>query len=260
MRNFNLAEWAINHRPFVTFILIVLLVGGVWSYPRLGRSEDPPFTVKVMIVQAQWPGATITEMVQQVTEKIEKKLQETPFLDNIRSYTTPGVATIQVVLKDSISSKIVPDIWYQVRKKVDDVRPTLPQGVSSPTFNDEYGDTYSIIYAFTADGFTHRELRDYVESVRTRLLLLQDVDKADVIGAQDERLYVEISTQQTSGVIDRSELIRALQTQNAVTPAGVVRTDKEDIHIEVSGGFASVEDLRRGNFVSKRRVVQVGQH
>ncbi len=254
-RNFNLAEWAICHRSFVTFIMVVLLAAGAWSYVRLGRSEDPPFTVKEMIVQAQWPGATISDTLQQVTARIEKKLQETPHLDHLRSFTLSGRTTIQVTLKDSVAPRSVPDIWYQVRKKLDDIRSTLPQGVIGPNFNDEFGDTYPIIYGFTADGFTHRELRDYVESVRSRLLLVQNVNKVNVIGAQDERLYLEISTQQT--FVDRFELARALQAQNAVAPAGVVRTGKEAIHMRVSGGFASENDLRRVNFVSNGQLVRL---
>ena len=257
-RTFNLAEWAINHRPFVTFIMILLLAAGARSYSRLGRSEDPPFTVKNMIVEVRWPGATISDTLLQVTERIEKKLQETPDLDHIRSYTIPGRATIDVALKGSVPPKSVQEIWYQVRKKVDDIRWTLPQGVIGPNFNDEFGETYSIIYGVTADGFTHRELRDYVEEARSRLLLMPDVNKVDMIGAQDERLYLEVSAQQTSGlVIDRAGLVRALQAQNAVAPAGVVRTAKEDIHLRVSGGFASEQDLRRVNLVSGGQLVRL---
>lgn len=257
-RMFNLAEWAINHRPFVTFVMILLLAAGAWSYSRLGRAEDPPFTVKDMVIQAQWPGATISDTLLQVTEKIEKKVQETPYLDHVRSYTLPGQATIRVALKGSVPPKSVPDIWYQVRKKVDDIRWTLPQGVIGPSFNDEFGDTYSIIYGFTADGFTHRELRDYVEGIRSRLLLVPDVNKVDVVGAQDERLYLEISAQQTSGlVVDRSGLVNALRAQNAVAPAGVVRTATEDIHVRVSGGFASETDLRRVNLVSHGQLIRL---
>jgi multidrug efflux pump subunit AcrB len=255
-RNFNLSEWAICHRTFVTFIMILLLVGGAWSYTRLGRSEDPPFTIKSMIVQVQWPGATISDTLYQVTEKIEKKLQETPYLDHIRSYTMPGRATIEVTLKGSVLPKSVPDIWYQVRKKVDDIRLTLPQGIIGPNFNDEFGDTYSIIYGLTADGFTHRELRDYVEDVRSRLLRIQDVNKVDVIGAQDEKIYFDLSEQHAFG-IDRAGLLRALQAQNAVAPTGIVRTAKEDIHVRVSGGFASENDVRRVNFVSDGRLIRL---
>lgn len=257
-RDFNLAEWAITHRSVVTFAMIVLMVAGAWSYIRLGRSEDPPFTVKTMIVQAGWPGATITDTLQQVTERIEKKLQETPHLDNIRSYTVPGLATIAITLKGSAPAKAVPDVWYEVRKKLNDIRRSLPQGVVGPAFNDEFGDTFAIIYGFTADGFTHRELRDYVENVRSELLQVQDVSKIDIVGAQDERLYLEFSVQQLSSLtVDRMELIRALQAQNAVTPAGIVRTSDESIHVRVSGGFASEDDLRRINFVANNRLFRL---
>jgi multidrug efflux pump subunit AcrB len=257
-QTFNLAEWAINHRSFVTFIMIILLAAGAWSYSRLGRSEDPPFTVKDMFIQAKWPGATISDTLLQVTEKIEKKLQETPYLDHVRSYTIPGQATIRVSLKGSTPPKSVPDVWRDVRKKVDDIRLTLPQGVIGPTFNDEVGEAYSIIYGVTADGFTHRELRDYVEGIRSRLLLVPDVNKVDVLGAQDERLYLEVSAQYTSGlVVDRVALVRALQAQNAVAPAGVVRTATENIHVRVSGGFSSESDLRRVNLVSNGQLVRL---
>jgi multidrug efflux pump subunit AcrB len=257
-RSFNLSEWAIDNRPLVSFMMIVIMAAGMWSYLRLGRSEDPPFTFKAMIVQAQWPGATIDDTLQQLTDRLEKKLQETPNLDHIRSYTTPGQVTITVVLKDSTPPKAVPDSWYQVRKKIDDIRGTLPRGTVGPGFNDEFGDTFGIIYGFTADGFTHRELRDYVESVRSRLLRVKDVSKIETFGAQDERLYLEFSLQQLSGLgVDRAELVRALQAQNAVTPAGVVRTQDEAILLRVSGGFGSEADLRRVNFVFNGRLFRL---
>jgi multidrug efflux pump subunit AcrB len=225
MKRFNLSEWAIQHRSVVTYFMLVIVVAGVWSYFRLGRSEDPDFTVKTMVVQAAWPGATVSDTLEQITDRLERKLQETPNLDYLKSYTTPGQATIFVNLKDSTPAAQVPDIWYQVRKKVADIRNTLPQGIVGPGFNDEFGDTYGIVYGFTADGFTHRELRDYVDGVRKQLLQLPDIGKVDVLGAQDERVYIEFSTEQLAGLgIDRTALIAALQTQNAVIPAGVVQT------------------------------------
>jgi multidrug efflux pump subunit AcrB len=256
--SFNLSEWAINNRSLVSFMMTIIILAGTWSYLRLGRSEDPPFTFKTMIVTAQWPGATIDDTARQLTDRIEKKLQETPNLDYLRSYTTAGQATITVVLKDSTPPKLVPDSWYQVRKKIEDIRGSLPQGTIGPQFNDEFGDTFGIIYAFTADGFTHRQLRDYVENVRSRLLRVQDVSKIDTIGAQDERLYLEFSLQQLSGLgVDRAELVRALQAQNSVTPAGVLRTQDEAILLRVSGGFASEADLRRVNFVFNGRLFRL---
>ena len=252
MMRFNLSEWAIRHRSLVTYFMLVIVVAGVWSYLRLGRSEDPDFTVKTMVVQAAWPGATVGDTLEQVTDRIESKLQETPNLDYLKSYTSAGQATIFVNLKDSTPPAQVPDIWYQVRKKVGDIRNTLPQGIVGPGFNDEFGDTYGIVYGFTADGFTDRELRDYVDDVRKQLLQLPDISKIDILGAQDERVYVEFSTEQLAGLgIDRSALIAALQAQNAVTPAGVVQTGDEKILVRVSGAFRSEQDVLAVNFVAR---------
>ena len=170
MTQFNLSEWALNHRSFVIYLMLVAIVVGVMSYMRLGRNEDPAFTFRTMIVQAAWPGATLNDTLDQVTDRIERTLKETPNLDFLRSFTRAGVTTIFVNLKGSTPAKDVPDIWYHVRKNVGDIRHTLPPGVVGPGFNDEFGDTFGIIYGFTADGFTHRELRDYVEKIRARLL------------------------------------------------------------------------------------------
>ena len=174
--------------------MIVAVAAGVFSYIKLGRSEDPTFVIKTMVVQAAWPGATIDDTLKQVTERLERKLQETPQLDYIRSFTRAGLTTIFVNLKGSATAKEVPDIWYHVRKSIGDIRPTLPAGVIGPGFNDDFGDTFGIIYGFTADGFTHRELRDYVEDVRSKLLSVPDVSKIEILGAQDERIFVEFST------------------------------------------------------------------
>src|SRR5512134_3710726 len=219
MTSFNLSEWAMRHRSLVTYFMLLITVAGIVSYLQLGRSEDPDFTVKTMVVTAAWPGATVEDTLEQITDRIESKLQDTPSLDYLKSYTSAGRATIFVTLQDSTTPAEVPDIWYQVRKKVGDIRNTLPQGIVGPTFDDEFGDTYGIVYGFTADGFTERELRDYVVDVRKQLLQLPDVSKIDILGARDERVYVEFSTEQLAGLgIDRSELIAALQAQNAVSP------------------------------------------
>ncbi len=170
MSGFNLSAWALRHRSFMIYCMIAVVIAGVSSYSSLGRDEDPNFTFRTMVVQAAWPGATIDETLKQVTERIERKLQETKSLDFIRSYTTAGSTTIFVNLKGATPPSQVPDIWYQVRKNVGDIRHTLPAGVVGPGFNDDFGDTYGIIYGFTADGFTQRDLRDYVEKVRTKLL------------------------------------------------------------------------------------------
>jgi multidrug efflux pump subunit AcrB len=259
MNRLNLTDWAIRHRALVTYFMLLIVVAGVWSYLRLGQSEDPDFTVKTMVVQAAWPGATVGDTLEQITDRIESKLQETPSLDYLKSYTTPGQTTVFVYLKDSTPPAEVPDIWYQVRKKVGDIRHTLPQGIVGPGFNDEFGDTFGIVYGFTADGFTHRQLRDQVVEVRKQLLQLPDVSKIDILGAQDERVYVEFSTEKLAGLgLDRAALIAALQAQNAVTPAGVVQTGDEKMLVRVSGAFESEQDILAVNFVANGRLIRLG--
>ena len=254
----NLSEWALQHRSFVIFTMIVVTIAGLASYFRLGRSEDPAFTFRTMIVQASWPGATLDDTLQQVTERLERKLQETKGLDYLRSYTSPGLTTIFVILKGATRASEVPDIWYQVRKNIGDIRHTLPAGIVGPGFNDDFGDTYGLIYGFTADGFNHRELRDYVEDIRSRLLQVQDVSKIEILGAQDEQIFVEFSTQQLAGLgIDRAALIAALQAQNAVSPSGSVQTGDEKLLIRVSGAFRSENDILDVNFLSNGRLIRL---
>ncbi|MCI4680129.1 efflux RND transporter permease subunit [Rhodoblastus acidophilus] len=255
----NLSDWALKHRSFIVFAMIAIVVAGLSSYFGLGRSEDPAFTFRTMVVQAAWPGATLNETLDQVTERLERKLQETKGLDFLRSYTSPGRATIFVNLKGSTSPKDVPDIWYQVRKNIGDIRRTLPQGVVGPFFNDDFGDTYGLIYGFTADiGFSQRELRDYVEDVRSKLLHVPDVSKIEILGAQDEQIYVEFSTSQLAGLgIDRAALIAAIRAQNAVIPAGAIQTGNEKISIRVTGAFKSANDLLDVNFLSNGRLIRL---
>jgi multidrug efflux pump subunit AcrB len=254
----NLSDWALKHRSFIVFSMIAISIAGIASYYRLGRNEDPAFTFRTMIVQAAWPGATIEDTLQQVTERLERKLQETRSLDYLRSYTTPGVTTIFVNLKGSTAPSEVPDIWYQVRKNIGDIRHTLPAGVIGPGFNDDFGDTYGVIYGFTSDGFTHRELRDYVEDVRSRLLTVPDVSKIEILGAQDELIFVEFSTQQLAGLgIDRAALIAALRAQNAVIPSGDLQTGDEKLQIRVSGAFKSENDILDVNFLSNGRLIRL---
>jgi multidrug efflux pump subunit AcrB len=248
MKGFNLSEWAINHRPFVWFLMILFVAAGVLSYKQLGREEDPSFSIKTMIVRTYWPGATIDETMLQVTDRIEKKLQETPSLYYLKSETKPGVSTIYVNVLDNTAKEAIPDVWYQVRKKIADIKSTLPQGVLGPSFNDEFGDVFGIIYAFAADGFTHRELRDYVERIRTQILTIKNAAKVQLIGAQDQKFYLEFDTHQLAGLgVSRDDVISSLQEQNAVTPSGVVQTGLEKYAIRVSGAFNSVDDLKRIN-------------
>ncbi|KAA5602608.1 efflux RND transporter permease subunit [Blastochloris sulfoviridis] len=255
---FNLSEWALGHRSLVVYFMIVAVLAGILSYNRLGRSEDPAFIIKTMVVQAAWPGATVQDMLEQVTERIERKLQETPHLDFIRSYTNAGVTTVFVNLDGATSAQQVADTWYHVRKSIGDIRHTLPAGVVGPGFNDEFGDTFGIIYGFTADGFTHRELRDHVEDVRSKLLRLPDVSKIEILGAQDEVIFVEFSVKELASLgIDRSALINALQTQNIVRPAGVIQTGNEAISLRVSGAFRTEQDVADVNFAVGGRMLRL---
>ena len=212
-----------------------------------------------MVVQAAWPGATLDDTVLQVTERIERKLQEVSGLDYLTSYTRPGITTIFVNLRGDTPADEVPDRWYDVRKKVGDIRHTLPSGVVGPGFNDEFGDVFGIIYGFTADGFTQRELRDFVEDARSRLLLVPDVSKIEIIGAQDEQVFLEFSTQRLAALgLDYPALVAALQAQNAVRPAGVLQTGDERLSLRVSGAFDSELDILAVNFVVGGRVVRLG--
>ena len=258
MTGFNLSEWALRHRSLVAYLMIVAVAAGLVSYFRLGRSEDPTFVIKTMVVQAAWPGATVEETLKQVTERLERKLQETPQLDFLRSYTSAGVTTIFVNLKGSARAREVPDIWYHVRKSIGDIRHTLPAGVVGPGFNDDFGDTFGIIYAFTADGFSHRELRDYVEDVRSKLLQVADVSKIEVLGAQDEKIFIEFSMQELAALgLDRSALLSALEAQNIVKPAGTVQTGNETLSLRVSGAFQSEQDIASINFAVDGRMLRL---
>jgi multidrug efflux pump subunit AcrB len=248
MKGFNLSEWAINHRSFVWYLMLLFVVAGVLSYVRLGREEDPSFSIKTMLVQTQWPGATIDDTMLQITDRIEKKLQETPWLYYLKSQTKPGVSTIYVNVLDNTPKSEIPNIWYQVRKKVADIKGTLPQGIIGPSFNDEFGDVFGIIYAFTADGFTHRQLRDYVENIRTEILTVNNAAKAQLLGAQDQKFYLEFDNHQLAGLgVTRDQIIQSLREQNEVTPSGVVQTNQQKFAVRVSGSFSSVDDLKRIN-------------
>ena len=255
----NLSEWAVRRRPLIVYFMIAAVVAGSLAFFGLGRNEDPAFTFRTMVVQAAWPGATLEDTVLQVTERIERKIQEVQGLDFLTSYTRPGIATIFVNLRGDTPAAEVPDRWYDVRKKVGDIRSTLPTGVVGPGFNDEFGDVFGIIYGFTADGFTHRELRDFVEDARSRLLLVPDVSKIEIIGAQDEQVFLEFSTQRLAALgLDYPALIAALQAQNAVRPAGVLQTGEERLSLRVSGAFDSELDILNVNFAVGDRTVRLG--
>ncbi|MCA3379750.1 MAG: efflux RND transporter permease subunit [Roseomonas sp.] len=254
----NLSEWSIKRPQLVMFFMLVAVIAGTLVFLRLGRNEDPAFTFRTMVVQAAWPGATIEETLLQVTERLERTLQETPNLDRLRSYTIAGQTTIFVELKGSTPPAVVPDMWYEVRKRVGDMRHTLPQGVIGPGFNDDFGDTFGIIFGFTADGFGHRELRDQVEAVRSRLLRVPDVTKIEILGAQDEVVFIEFSLERLAGLgLNYPALIAALQAQNAVRPAGLVQTGAERLALRVSGAFQNEADLAAVSFLAGDRLVRL---
>ena len=233
---FNLSGWTLAHRSFVTYLIILIITAGIWSFFRIGRSEDPPYKLKTMVVQAVWPGATVSETLEQVTDRLERKLQEVPHLDNIRSYTTGGKSTLLITVQQA-AHNIVPNCGLKFERKFD-IRLELPQGVIGPGLNDEFGDTFGIVYAFSTDRFSFRELRDYVDRVRSQLLQIADISKIETVGEQEERIYLEFSVDQLSGLgIDPASLIKALQAQNAVTPPGVVETKDDKLLIRTTGAF-----------------------
>lgn len=246
--SFNLSEWALKHQSFVWYLMFVALLMGVFSYFNLGREEDPSFTIKTMVIQTRWPGATQDETLLQVTDRIEKKLEELDSLDYVKSYTRPGESTVFVNLLDTTKAGDIPQIWYQVRKKIQDIRGEFPQGIQGPGFNDEFGDVFGSVYAFTADGISMRQLRDYVEQVRAEIREVPGLGKVEMIGQQDEVLYLNFSTRKLAALgIDQRQVVQALQAQNAVTPAGVIEAGPERISVRTSGQFASEKDLEQVN-------------
>ncbi|WP_047459924.1 efflux RND transporter permease subunit [Rhizobium rhizogenes] len=248
MKTFNLSDWALEHRSMVWYFMIVFILAGVFSYIGLGREEDPSFTIKTMVIQAQWPGASAEEVTKQVTDRIEKKLEELESLDYTRSETVAGQTTIFVELLATTKAKNVEATWVRVRNMVADIKGDFPSGVVGPFFNDRFGDVYGNIFAFTSDGLTQRQLRDRVEDARARILTVPNVGKVDIIGAQDEAVYLEFSTRKIAALgIDRSAIISTLQAQNAVTQSGFVEAGPERIALRVGGQFSSEESLRAIN-------------
>ena len=243
---FNISRWALQHPALTRYLMVVLMVLGVAAYFQLGQDEDPPFTFRAMVVQVYWPGATAQQMAEQVTDKIERALQEVPQSDTVRSYTKPGESLTMLELKDSAPPKDVPNSWYQVRKKVGDLRATLPQGVIGPFFNDDFGDVYGSIFALAADGFSDEELRVFAEGVRSQLLQVPDVAKVEVFGAQAEKIFIEISQKRLAQLgLDMSQVLAQLAAQNAVEGAGVMDAGSQNLQVRVAGAFNSVDEIKR---------------
>lgn len=273
MKGFNLSRWALEHIPLTRYLIAALLIGGILSYQQLGQDEDPPFTFRAMVVSAVWPGATAVQMAEQVTDPLERKLQETPYIDKIRSFSKPGETTIIIELRESTPPEETPPTWYQVRKKIGDMAGTLPQGVIGPFFNDEFGDTYGSIFALSGDGFTPAEMRDYADFVRQQLLKVPLVSKVEQFGVQDEKVYIEFSSKKFAQLgVPFEQIVNQIATQNEVEASGVLVTPTENLQVRVSGALkttALLENLRLragnttfrlGDFATVRRGYQDPPH
>jgi multidrug efflux pump len=242
---FNLSQWAIEHAALTRYLMVVLMLLGFAAYFQLGQDEDPPFTFRVMAIRMFYPGATAQQVSEQLVDKIEKTLQEVPLADKIRSYAKPGEALIIMQIKDNGPPKEVPQVWYTVRKKVGDIRGTLPAGVIGPFFNDEFGDVFGVMYALKTDGFSYAESKAFADNVRQQLLRVKDVSKVELFGQQDEKLYVEISQKRLSQLgLDLNNVISQLNAQNAVEPAGVITTPQDVLQVRVGGQFNDIEQLK----------------
>lgn len=243
--NFNLSEWALKNRQLVLYFMILLGVIGAISYTKLGQSEDPPFTFKVMVVQTMWPGASAEEVAKLVTDPIEKKLMETGSYDKIISYSRPGESMVTFMARDSMHSEEIPELWYQVRKKIGDMKQTLPAGVQGPFLNDEFGDTYGNIYALTGKGFDYAILKDYADRIQLQLQHVPDVSKVNLLGLQDEKIWIEVSNTKIASLgLPLQTVQQALQAQNAINPAGFFETPTDRIRLRISGRFKSVDEIR----------------
>ena len=241
---FNLSAWTLRHRSLVFFVMVMVALFGMLSYSRLSQSEDPPFTFKVMVIQTYWPGADAQQVQEQVTDRISRKLQETASIDFLRSYSRPGESLIFFNVKDSAPASIVPDTWYQVRKKVGDIAAQLPPGVQGPFFNDEFGDVYTNIYALEGDGFTPAQLHDYADQLRAELLRVPGVGKVDYLGDQNQHIFIEIPNARLSKLgISPQQIAAAINQQNAVASAGVITTADDRVFVRPSGQFDDLEAL-----------------
>lgn len=259
MRRFNLSEWALANRPLVLFAMLAFALIGAWSYKHLGQSEDPPFTFKAMVVRTLWPGATAEQVSRQVTEPIEKALMNTGEYEFIRSYSRPGESQVIFMARDSLRSRQIPDLWYQVRKRVGDIRPTLPREIVGPFFNDEFGDTYGNIYALTGKGFDYAVMRDYADRIQLELQRVPDVGKIDLVGLQDEKVWIELSNTRLATLgVSMQQVQQALADQNAVTGTSFFETATDRVQLRVTGQFNDIEAIRRFPIRAGDRTVHLG--
>jgi multidrug efflux pump len=241
---FNLSKWALDHPALTRYLMVVLMLLGFAAYFQLGQDEDPPFTFRAMVVRTYWPGATAQQMAEQVTDKIERTLQEVPYADKIRSYSKPGESQIIFQVKDVIKGADVTNTWYTVRKKIGDMRGSLPGGIQGPFFNDDFGDVYGVIYALESDGFNYAEVKTFADDVRQQLLRVPDVAKVELFGAQDEKVFIEISQKRLAqSGLDFSQVLSQLAQQNAVEPTGALQSPLDVVQVRVAGQFRAVEEL-----------------
>ena len=256
----NLSEWSMRSRALTVYLMLVAVIAGVFAFAGLGRDEDPSFTMKTMLVSAVWPGATLDETQSQLTDRLERRLQETTGIDSIDSITRPGIVTIYVNLDGGFPGAQVPAVWQEVRNSIGDIRHTLPPGVLGPFFNDDFGDVFGIVYGFTSDGFSDRELRDYVDQVRTELIRqVPAISKVDWIGTQDEQIFVEFQPDRVAAMgLDYGQIFQAIAAQNVVQPSGVMNTGLENLALRVSGAFRSEADVLDVSLVAGGRSIRLG--
>ncbi len=260
MKQINLTEWALKHKALVYFFVGIIFIGGIYSYQNLGRMEDPDFTIREMIVTVNWPGATARQIEEQVTDKIEKKLQDTPGLDYLKSQSTPGQSKIYVVLKDdAVSDSQIRPIWLEVRNMVNDIKDTLPSGVQGPYFNDRFDDVFGCIYALTGDGYSYEELRAHAEKIRRILLTVPNVKKVELTGVQAEKIYIEIETVKLAQLgIATTDITNAVQTQNSMADSGMLQTSTDNVHLRVTGAFENLEGLKELPIRANGRTFRLG--
>lgn len=256
----NLSAWAVRSRSLTVYFMIVSVIAGVFAFINLGRDEDPSFTIKTMLVTAVWPGATIEETQRQLTDRLERRLEETTGLDAIRSITRPGIVTIYVDLEGTFPGEDTPAVWQEVRNSIGDIRHTLPQGVLGPFFNDSFGDVFGIIYAFTADGFSDRELRDYVDFARTRLIAeVPLIGKVEFLGVQNEAVFVEFQADRVAAMgLNYGQIFQAIAAQNVVRPSGTINSAQENLILRVSGAFENEADILEVSLIADGRAIRLG--
>ena len=241
----NLTEVSLKNKNLVWYFIVVIFFAGIFSYTKLGRMEDPSFTIRQMVVSVAWPGATASQMEEQVTDKIEKKLQDTPGLDYVKSFSRSGEAVIYVNLRDDIDNDKIRPTWLEVRNMVDDIKKDLPEGVYGPYYNDRFDDVYGSIYAITGDGYSYEEMREKAEKIRRILLTVDNVSKVELVGEQPEKIYIEASLDKLSELgISPQDIMQAVQTQQQMTPAGMIETQTDNVYLRLSGQFADVDMLK----------------